>query len=96
MTDLKCRLRKLKYFVVGVDGTLTDSGICFDDKSREMKRFSSRDFVGCMAAHYIGIKSIVVTGRKSILPERRMKEMKVDFIYQGIKDKRKIISEFFR
>ena len=87
---------KLSYFVLDVDGTMTDSGIYYDDSGRELKKFSTRDYVGVMAAHYLGIKLLVVTGRESLLTERRMKEMKIDYVFQGIKNKKCFIQEFMK
>ena len=90
------KLNNLKYFVLDVDGTMTDSGIYFDDSGREIKRFSSRDYVGAMAAHYIGIKLIVVTGRESKVTTRRMEEMMIDYVFQRVKDKRQFLLDFMK
>lgn len=87
-------INRLSYFVLDVDGTMTDTGVYYDDSGRELKKFSTRDYVGVMAAHYVGIKLLVVTGRESSLTERRMKEMKIDYIFQGIKNKKSFIQEF--
>ena len=80
-------ISKLSHFIVDVDGTMTDSGIYFDATGKELKKFSSRDFVGVMAAHYIGIKIVIVTGRESAATKRRAKEMKIDFLFQYVKNK---------
>lgn len=83
---------KIKILVLDVDGTLTDSGVYYDNEGQELKRFSTRDYVGVMAAHFIGIKVIIVTGRESYIVQRRAKEMKIDFIYQGEKNKLDVIN----
>ena len=36
-------LREIKYLIVDVDGTMTDSGLYYDDHGNEFKRFSTRD-----------------------------------------------------
>ena len=90
MTDIT----KLTHFIVDVDGTLTDSGLYFDSNGTEIKKFSSRDYVGSMAAHYIGAKILIVTGRENPATERRAKEMKVDYIFQYVKDKPGFIRGF--
>lgn len=82
---------KIKFLVLDVDGTLTDSGIYYDDEGRELKKFSTRDYVGVMAAHYVGIKVIIITGRESFVTIKRAKEMHVDCVYQGIKNKSDVI-----
>lgn len=87
-------LSKLKWCIIDVDGTLTDSGIYFDSSGNELKKFSSRDFVGVMAAHYIGVKTMIVTGRECEATKRRAEEMKVDYLFQYVKDKKAFIKKF--
>ena len=86
----------ITHFVIDVDGTMTDSGIYFDDYGREIKRFSSRDFVGVMAAHYVGIKVLIVTGRECVATKRRADEMHVDYLYQNVKNKKEFIRDFMK
>jgi len=87
---------KLKYFIVDVDGTLTDSGVIYDNHLNEFKRFSTRDFVGVLAAHYIGVRVIVITGRESAITSHRLEEMKIDEVYQGIKNKSEFLSNYMK
>ena len=84
---MKEELRKIKYIVVDVDGTMTDTGIFYDDKGNELKKFSTRDYVGIMAAHYIGLRVLILTGRACPATERRAKELHVDEVYQNVKNK---------
>ena len=85
---------QLTHFIIDVDGTMTDSGIYFDNNGNELKRFSSRDFAGILAAHYIGIEVLVVTGRECPATLKRAKELHIDHVYQNIKDKRKFIQGY--
>lgn len=87
-------LSKLKWCIIDVDGTLTDSGIYFDTDGNELKKFSSRDFVGVMAAHYIGVRTMIVTGRECAATKRRADEMKVDYLFQYVKNKKAFIEKF--
>lgn len=84
----------LTHFILDVDGTMTDSGLYFDDMGNEIKRFSSRDFAGVLAAHYIGIKVLIVTGRACPATVRRAKELQVDYLFQNIKNKKNFIRNF--
>lgn len=84
----------LTHFVLDVDGTMTDSGIYFDNNGNELKRFSTRDYAGVLMAHYVGIKILIVTGRESKATERRAKEMHVDYLYQNVKNKKEFIADF--
>lgn len=80
-------LSDIKYLVIDVDGTMTDSGIYYDNEGNELKRFSTRDGEAIKFARLMGIKVIVITGRRCQATERRMEELGVDFCVQGILDK---------
>ena len=80
--------------VVDVDGTLTDSGIYYDDAGNELKKFCTKDAAAFFAAKEAGIKTIVLTGRESPATTRRMKDLKVDFIFQKVKNKKEFLQEF--
>ena len=34
---------KIEYFVIDVDGTMTDAGIYYDDSGNELKKFCTKD-----------------------------------------------------
>lgn len=89
-------LNKIVFFIIDIDGTLTDSGIYYDNNANEFKRFSTRDYVGILAAHYAEIQTVAVTGRYSFAVEKRVKEMGVDYLFQGIKNKKDFLLNFCR
>lgn len=84
----------IKYLVIDVDGTMTDGGIYYDENGNEIKKFSTKDAAGIFAARNLGIQIIVLTGRKCIATERRMKELQVDILEQNIKNKYQYLKEF--
>ena len=63
---------KLKYFVIDVDGTMTDAGIYYDDHGNELKKFCTKDAAGFFTAHQVGMKIMVLTGRECPAVTRRM------------------------
>ena len=87
-------LKKLKYLVLDVDGTLTDSGVIYDENGNELKRFSTKDGQGFNIAHAAGLQIIVMTGRECKATIRRMKELKTDYIFQKVKDKATFLKKF--
>lgn len=89
-------LKRIKYLIIDVDGTMTDSGIYYDDDGNELKRFSTKDGAGFFACREGGIKIIVITGRSCEATSRRMKEMKVEELYQGVMEKVSFIKEYLR
>lgn len=87
-------LHNIKYFVIDVDGTLTDSSIYYDENGNELKKFSSKDAAGFFAFHYVNIKTIVLTGRKCFATERRAKDLNVSYLFQEVKNKYDFLSTF--
>lgn len=85
---------EIKLLVIDVDGTMTDGGIYYDASGNEIKKFNTKDAAGIFAARYAGIKTMVLTGRNSVAVKKRMKELKIDYIYQGISDKYCFLSNF--
>lgn len=88
------RLRKIKYLVLDVDGTLTDSGVFYDENGNELKRFSTKDGQGFNIAHAAGLRIIVMTGRECKATIRRMHELKTDYLFQQVKDKEQFLKNF--
>lgn len=89
-------MRKIRLIVIDVDGTMTDSGIYYDENGNEWKKFSTKDAAGFFVAHRLGINIMVLTGRKCAATERRMKELKVQHFCQNVKDKLDYLSEFMK
>lgn len=90
------KLQKIKYLIIDVDGTLTDAGIYYDENGNELKKFSTKDAAGFFAAHQVGIKIMILTGRECAATTRRMKEMKVEYLVQNCKDKVQYLKTFMQ
>lgn len=85
---------KIKYLVLDVDGTMTDGGLYYDENGNETKKFCTKDAAGFFAAHQVGIKIMVLTGRECKATTRRMTEMKIDYLCQNVKDKVNYLKNF--
>jgi len=82
------RARKIKLFLMDVDGTLTDGGVCLisppgGGEILEMKVFNAKDGAGLTLAHIMGLKTGFITGRKSPAVQQRANEVHVDYVYLG-------------
>ncbi len=93
---MKDKIKELKYWIIDIDGTMTDGGIYYDEHGNEMKKFCTRDAAGFFAAHQAGMKILILTGRACAATTRRMKELKADYLFQQVKDKRQVLEKFFR
>ncbi|NCC00794.1 MAG: HAD-IIIA family hydrolase [Clostridia bacterium] len=84
----------IKYLVIDVDGTMTDGGLYYDENGNETKKFCTKDAAGFFAAHQVGMKIMVLTGRECKATTRRMTEMKVEYLCQNVKDKVNYLRNF--
>ncbi len=84
----------IKIWIIDVDGTLTDSGIYYDEFGNELKKFSTKDAAGIFAVRNCGMKVIVLTGRECKATQRRLTELEVDLIVQNCKDKEQFIRAY--
>jgi len=101
--DVLARARKIKLFLMDVDGTLTDGGVCLIAPTSadgsgpasvsEMKVFNAKDGQGLSLAHTMGIQTGFITGRRSPAVAKRAEEMKVTFVYLGQANKTKAFEE---
>lgn len=83
-----------KLIIMDVDGTLTDSGIYYDEHGNEIKKFSTKDAAGLFVATHVGVKTMIVTGRECEATSRRMHDMHVDYVFQNVREKRQFIADF--
>ncbi|HEY0785377.1 MAG TPA: HAD hydrolase family protein [Acidobacteriaceae bacterium] len=90
--DVLARARKIKLFLMDVDGTLTDGGVCLISTTSadgtttavsEMKVFNAQDGQGLSLAHTMGIQTGFITGRRSPAVAKRAEELRVNFVYLG-------------
>lgn len=99
--ELKFSDECINLLIMDVDGTLTDGKIYMSAEGEIFKSFSVKDGCGIHdILHPAGILPIIITGRKSLIVEKRCRELGITEIHQGIQDKashlEKIISEFNR
>lgn len=82
--------KTIKLFLTDIDGTLTDGGMYYSEKGDELKKFNTRDGMGISMLHNAGVKVGIITSENCQLNLRRAKKLKVDYIYQGEKNKGKL------
>jgi 3-deoxy-D-manno-octulosonate 8-phosphate phosphatase (KDO 8-P phosphatase) len=91
--EVLARARKIKLFLMDVDGTLTDGGVCLispviagssgEPTVSEMKMFNAHDGQALSLAHTMGIQTGFITGRHSPAVAQRAQELNVTFVYLG-------------
>jgi 3-deoxy-D-manno-octulosonate 8-phosphate phosphatase (KDO 8-P phosphatase) len=84
----------IKLLVFDVDGTLTNGKITYDANGVETKSFDVKDGMAIESwVKKFGFKAAFITGRNSVIVDKRGRELGVEYIYQGVKDKTKILNE---
>ena len=66
-----------------VDGVLCSGDITYLDNGVEIKTFDVQDGMGITLARLAGLKTGIITGRKSSAIEKRADELKIDVLKQG-------------
>jgi len=85
--ELNERISKIKLLLTDCDGVLTDGRLYFGTNGEELKVFHARDGQGLVQWHNAGFRSGVISGRNSPIVEMRGKQLGIEFIWQGRKEK---------
>ena len=77
----------IRMLVLDVDGVMTDGRLHFGPRGEALKLFHVRDGLGIQQVTAAGIEVAVISGRKSKMVDVRCRELGVEHVYQGAKDK---------
>jgi len=83
----------IKLIVLDVDGCLTDGKIIYSSDSSETKAFNVKDGLAISSWIKLGNEVAIITGRNSEIVARRAKELGIKHLFQGIKDKDRVLKE---
>lgn len=81
-----------KLILTDIDGVWTDGGMYYDQTGNEWKKFNTYDSAGVLLAHKFQIPVGIITGEETQIVQRRADKLKIDFLYQGIKNKLEIVN----
>ena len=91
--DLFRALKKIRLLALGVDGVLSDGGMHFSGHGELYKRFNIQDGLGLVLMPSLGITVMIITGRASDIVARRMEDLKITHVHQGVKHKAQKLRE---
>ena len=89
----KDRALKVKMILMDVDGTLTDGTLLVMSDGEELKSYNVRDGLGILLAHLAGLKTGIITGKKSKSLEKRAEKLSIFELHQGVLDKKEALAE---
>ena len=85
--DAQERAARIKLLVLDVDGVMTDGRIIYDNFGDEFKAFDVQDGYGLTLWWKAGLKSAIVTAKKSRIVSRRAKVCHITKVFMNAKDK---------
>lgn len=83
----------IKLIVLDVDGCLTDGKIIYTGNDKETKAFNVKDGLAIRTWIRMGKMVAIITGRNSDIVARRAKELGVQELHQGVKDKASLLQD---
>ncbi|MGB6329383.1 MAG: HAD hydrolase family protein [Halarcobacter sp.] len=87
----------IELIVLDVDGTLTDGGITYSNSGDELKTFDVSDGLAIATwTKKLGKKAAIITGRTSLIVERRAKDLKIEHLYQGTHKKAEVLENILK
>jgi 3-deoxy-D-manno-octulosonate 8-phosphate phosphatase (KDO 8-P phosphatase) len=85
--EVGSRAARVRLLLLDCDGVLTDGRITPVERGEELKSFHTRDGHGLVMLHRAGLRSGIISGRRSKLVELRAADLGVSFVKQGALDK---------
>lgn len=87
MAKIEERAKKIKLLAFDVDGVMTDGGLLFTEDGKEIKKYNAKDGQGIVNCIKAGLTVAIITARQNETVSYRFKNLKVQEIHQGIKNK---------
>ncbi len=85
-----------KLIITDIDGVWTDGSMYYDQMGNELKRFNTADSAGVLFAKHNKIPVVIITGENTEIVTRRAKKLNIDYLFQGVSDKVKVLSELIK
>lgn len=87
-TEFMQRAARVKVMIFDVDGVLTDGSLTYGPDGEVTKTFNVLDGLGIQLLNKTGVKTAIISARKSPIVVKRASDLGIAHVYQGIHDKR--------
>ena len=94
MTDTL--LKQIAMILLDVDGVLTTGQVIYNDTGQETKVFNVRDGLGIRMLIEAGLTVGIVTGRRSMALVHRCKNLGINLLKDGIRDKAAALDDILK
>lgn len=91
--ELAARFGQVELIVLDADGIMTSGSLLYGPQGEAMKDFHAHDGLGLVMARTGGVQRAVLTGRNSIIVERRATELRFEAVRLGRFDKQAALQE---
>lgn len=81
---------EIKLVLTDIDGVWTDGGMYYDQTGNEWKKFHTYDSAGVLWCKKLHIPVGIITGESTEIVKRRAEKLQIDYLYQGVKDKKEV------
>ena len=88
--------KDIRLMAFDVDGVLTDGKLFFSAQGEVMKAFHSHDGAGLVLLQQAGIEIAIITGRDTEIVNQRAKNLGINVVLQGVRDKRTAYEELLQ
>jgi 3-deoxy-D-manno-octulosonate 8-phosphate phosphatase (KDO 8-P phosphatase) len=85
--DLVARAAKVRLFIFDVDGVLTDGSLSYGPEGELVKTFNVQDGLGIKLLQEAGIKTAIISARRTPIVLARAKDLGIEYVHQGGHDK---------
>ena len=96
LAAIEHRASRIKLLLMDCDGVLTDGRLWLLADGNEHKSFNTHDGLGLSLLHRAGLKSGIISGRRSQAVVRRAQELGIKFVRQGDPEKIEAFEEVLR
>lgn len=86
-------MKEIKLIVTDIDGVWTDGGMYYDQEGNELKKFHTYDSAGVLWCKKEGIPCCIMTGEDTQMVKRRAEKLKVEYLFQGVKNKLAVLNK---
>ncbi|MFT7284310.1 cytidylyltransferase domain-containing protein [Nonlabens sp.] len=93
---LQKQSERITHLILDVDGVFTDGCIYYGADGEMMKKFDMRDGMGLEILRQYGVEVMVMTSENSKIVASRMKKLKIEDVFLGVKDKYSLLSRIVR